>query len=97
MVADFLEMDGWDTLYLGAGFSLPALEACLRKRRTEVLAISVTMTRHLDAAAKLVEAVRDLPSHSSRRSSSEATHFNATKRYGVRWVPTAMVRTPTKP
>jgi len=61
MVADFLEMDGWDTLYLGASFSPPAVAALLRERRTELLAISVTMTAHLGAAERLVEAVRGLP------------------------------------
>lgn len=61
MVADFLEMDGWDSLYLGASSPPRALVTLLRERRPELLAISSTMTAHLGAVARLIEAVRALP------------------------------------
>ena len=61
MVADFLEMEGWDTQYLGASSSPSAVAALLRERGTKLLAISVTLTAHLGAAERLVGAVRGLP------------------------------------
>lgn len=61
MVADFLEMDGWDTLYIGATCPARAAAALVHGRRTELFAISCALTAHLDAARELVQAVRELP------------------------------------
>jgi MerR family transcriptional regulator, light-induced transcriptional regulator len=61
MVADFLEMDGWDTTYLGANAAAASIAALLRKRRTDLLAISSTLTTNLRAAERLIEVVRELP------------------------------------
>ncbi|MEK7991583.1 MAG: cobalamin-dependent protein [Thiotrichaceae bacterium] len=61
MVADFFEMAGWDTYYLGA--NMPALSILqeLQLREADLLAISVTMTFHLHAAEALIAAVRANP------------------------------------
>ncbi|HEY6877227.1 MAG TPA: cobalamin-dependent protein [Polyangiales bacterium] len=67
MVADFLELDGWDTLYLGASSPPRAVAALLRERQTDLIAISCTMTTHLDAVAQLIDAVRALPASSQPR------------------------------
>jgi methanogenic corrinoid protein MtbC1 len=58
MVADFFEMDGWDTTYVGANAPAPGVLDMLRKRRAGLLAISATMGFHLHAALSLIDQVR---------------------------------------
>lgn len=58
MVADFFEMEGWDTYYLGANTPSTSVMQELRLREANLLAISVTMTFHLRAAEALITAVR---------------------------------------
>jgi len=58
MVADFFEMDGWDTTYLGANAPPDGVVHLLRERRAALLAISVTMSSHLHDALFLIEKVR---------------------------------------
>jgi len=61
MVADFFEMAGWDTYYIGANTPIKDLLATVSDRRADVLAISVTLTTHLTRLAEVVEAARRLP------------------------------------
>ena len=61
MVADFFEMDGWDTYYLGANTPTSSVMQELKLREANLLAISVTMTFHLRAAEALITAVRSSP------------------------------------
>ncbi len=58
MVADFFEMEGWDTYYLGANTPTFSVLQELREREATLLAVSVTMTFHVRAAEALIEAVR---------------------------------------
>jgi methanogenic corrinoid protein MtbC1 len=58
MVADFLEMDGWDTYYVGANTPTPSLVQTVVERRPQILAISVTITFNVRAVAELISAVR---------------------------------------
>jgi methanogenic corrinoid protein MtbC1 len=58
MVADFFEMDGWDTTYLGANVPARDLLAMLESQPTDLLAISATMTFHIGRVAELIAAVR---------------------------------------
>ncbi len=58
MVADFLEMAGWDTYYLGADVPAESVVQTLAERSPHVLGVSVTMPYHLDAARALIGAVR---------------------------------------
>lgn len=58
MVADFLEMDGWDTYFLGANTPTPSILSMLADRRARLLAVSATMTFHVDAVRTLVAATR---------------------------------------
>lgn len=58
MVADFFEMEGWDTYYLGANMPTPSVLQELEERDAEVLAISATMTFHIRAVKELITAVR---------------------------------------
>ncbi|MFP4393923.1 MAG: cobalamin-dependent protein [Anaerolineales bacterium] len=57
MVADFFEMAGWDTFYLGANTPSTSIIHALQQRRAEVLAISVTLASHIEQMAQLIQAV----------------------------------------
>lgn len=58
MVSDMLEMDGWDTIYLGANITIDDLLDTLREHRPDVLGVSVTMTFHIDRVIKLIQMIR---------------------------------------
>jgi len=62
MVGDFLEADGWETIYLGAvtpwGGDLARLVA---DARPDVVCLSTTLTINLDAARATVAMLRALP------------------------------------
>lgn len=59
MVADFFEMEGWDTRHLGANAPTADLIRMLSQRKPSVLAISATMSLHLNAVANLIARIRD--------------------------------------
>jgi methanogenic corrinoid protein MtbC1 len=61
MVADFFEMDGWDTTYVGANAPANDVLQLLRKRRARLLAISATMGFHLHEVMALIDRVRSAP------------------------------------
>jgi MerR family transcriptional regulator, light-induced transcriptional regulator len=58
MVADFLEMDGWNTYYLGANTPLLAILTSIDQYKADVLAISVTLTPHVKYAKEIIEGIR---------------------------------------
>jgi methanogenic corrinoid protein MtbC1 len=58
MVADFFEMDGWDTYYLGANTPTHSIVETTEKQQADVLAISATMTFYVSAVRELVEQVK---------------------------------------
>jgi methanogenic corrinoid protein MtbC1 len=58
MVADFLEMEGWNTVYLGADTPTPSLLQMVAERQVDVLAVSATLTSHISRVASLIAAVR---------------------------------------
>lgn len=61
MVADFFEMAGWETLFLGANTPLPAIIKLLIEHKADVLAISATMTFHVSRVAAIIDALRASP------------------------------------
>lgn len=61
MVADFCEMDGWSTFYLGASTPAQSVIDTVVQRRASVLAISATIAPHLDAVRDLIRRVRATP------------------------------------
>lgn len=61
MVADFFEMNGWDTTYVGANTPPEGLLQVLRKRGARLLAISTTMGFHVHGALALIRQVRATP------------------------------------
>jgi methanogenic corrinoid protein MtbC1 len=58
MVADFFEMEGWDTHYLGANTPTESILETLETRQPDILAVSTTITFNLDAMIDLITEVR---------------------------------------
>ncbi|MDQ3819189.1 MAG: cobalamin-dependent protein [Acidobacteriota bacterium] len=58
IITDFLEMEGWDTYYLGANSPTVAILQAIAERKADVLAVSATMTFHIRAVENLISAVR---------------------------------------
>jgi methanogenic corrinoid protein MtbC1 len=58
MVADFFEMEGWDTYYLGANTPTASILQALDDRSADMLAISATMTFHVGQVEQLIGQVR---------------------------------------
>ena len=59
MLADFLEMAGWDTFFLGADTPISGTLQQVAERAPHVLALSVTMPFHVQAVADLIARIRD--------------------------------------
>jgi methylmalonyl-CoA mutase cobalamin-binding domain/chain len=66
MVADFFEMAGWDTYYLGASTPPSDIVRALVDRNADLLAISSTMTWHVRAVRELIDATRESDAHGIR-------------------------------
>lgn len=58
MVADCLELSGWNTLFLGANMPLDAIVALAVQHRARVVAASITMGSHARFVRDLVSALR---------------------------------------
>lgn len=61
MVADFFEMAGWDTHYLGADAPNEEIIRCARRHRPHVIGISIALTSQLDRLQDLVADIRADP------------------------------------
>lgn len=59
MVADFFEMAGWDTYYLGANTPLEGIVKTVEERHADALALSATMTYHMPSVIQVVHGVRE--------------------------------------
>ncbi len=58
MIADFFEMDGWDTFYLGADVPRSSIVQMVIDREAHVLAVSTTLITHVGAVAELIATIR---------------------------------------
>lgn len=58
MVADFFEMKGWDTYYLGANMPAEDVVREAGERRADVVGVSASMTFHLRAVEDLIRRLR---------------------------------------
>jgi methanogenic corrinoid protein MtbC1 len=58
MVADLLEMEGWDTYYLGANTPADSVIRALVEREAQLLGISATITFHVSSVADLIARLR---------------------------------------
>jgi methylmalonyl-CoA mutase cobalamin-binding domain/chain len=61
MVADFFEMEGWDTFYLGANTTADIVVQNVIEHQAHVLGVSATMTCHVQTVADLIAQVRRTP------------------------------------
>ena len=61
MVADFLELAGWDVRLLGADTAIPGLLDLIGAFRPHLLILSVAMPIHLRQSRQLIEQVRQHP------------------------------------
>lgn len=59
MVADFFEMAGWDTYYLGANTPASTIIRTLGEQQPDVLGISATMTFHISLVEDLIRQIRE--------------------------------------
>jgi len=58
MVADLLEMDGWDVAFLGANMPPGDLIALLKGHLPDLMALSITMPFNIEACRELITAIR---------------------------------------
>ncbi|MFN3691309.1 MAG: B12-binding domain-containing protein [Fervidobacterium sp.] len=58
MVADILEIDGWDTYYLGANVPKNSVIEFIKQKRPDVFGISVTVTMNLHKVIELIDEIR---------------------------------------
>ncbi|MEM4525608.1 MAG: cobalamin-dependent protein [Methanothermobacter sp.] len=60
IVSDFFEMNGWDSIYLGANTPQDSIIKIIQEHKPELLAISATITYNISHVRKLVERVKKL-------------------------------------
>jgi len=58
MVADFLDSKGWDTYYVGANTPTNAILDAIDKYKADLIAISVTLTPHINKAIEMIKEIR---------------------------------------
>lgn len=58
MLCDVLEMDGWDTVFLGSSVPIADLVEMVRTRKPDVVALSASIAPHLSRVRAAVEALR---------------------------------------
>jgi methanogenic corrinoid protein MtbC1 len=80
MVADMLELDGWDVTYLGANTPREELVKLLRQRPPFLLALSVATAFSLEQARDTIAAVRDAAELSGMRILVGGLAFNSIPR-----------------
>jgi methanogenic corrinoid protein MtbC1 len=61
MLADMLEMNGWDVYYTGANTPKESLAQLLEQHQARFLCISTTMSFHLEEVADIITTVRSSP------------------------------------
>jgi len=59
MIADLLEVDGYDTIHLGANTPNTGIIQTLKSNKTKLLGVSVTLPLHLKELDKLITMIRD--------------------------------------
>ncbi|MFP3896492.1 MAG: cobalamin-dependent protein [Anaerolineales bacterium] len=76
MVADFMEMKGWDTYYVGANTPTGSVLRSVEEREADVLAISATISFHVSNVRALIERIRSSSSHPEVRIMVGGHPFN---------------------
>ncbi len=60
MVADLLEMNGWDAFYLGANVPIRSVISFVAEKQPDMVGISATITSHLPQVKTLIEEIREI-------------------------------------
>ncbi len=60
MVADFFEMEGWDTYYLGASTPTESVLKTIQSTKPDIVAVSVTMPFNITEITKLISDIHGL-------------------------------------
>lgn len=60
IVADLLEINGWDVYYLGANVPIEELIKLINKTKPKLVAMSVTMPFNIEKAAELIKRIREI-------------------------------------
>jgi methanogenic corrinoid protein MtbC1 len=63
IVADFLEIDGWDVSYLGANVPEQELIKIVKKTKPKLVALSVTMPFNIEKAHKIINSLKTMGSY----------------------------------
>ena len=58
MVADFFEMEGWDTYYLGGNAPIQAIIQALQENNPQLLALSVTISKQIPTVEEVIQTIR---------------------------------------
>ncbi|MCX7787440.1 MAG: cobalamin B12-binding domain-containing protein [Spirochaetes bacterium] len=58
MVADFFELEGWDSYFIGANTPSESILQTVSDRRPDVVGLSVTLTVHLSELRSLVPRLK---------------------------------------
>ncbi|MFA9378193.1 MAG: cobalamin-dependent protein [Lachnotalea sp.] len=58
MVTDFMEMDGWDTYFLGTNVPSQCLIKAIEYYNADIILISATMYYNLDSVSNLIDTIR---------------------------------------
>ncbi|MBK1812071.1 helix-turn-helix domain-containing protein [Clostridium sp. YIM B02505] len=58
MVLDMLEMEGWNTVYLGSNVPVGSLIKAIVTEKPSLVAISVTMEYHIESAKFMIQAIK---------------------------------------
>lgn len=58
MLTDFLEMEGWDTYFLGANTPITGVLQSISEYKADIIGISATMTYHIHKVGELIAAIR---------------------------------------
>lgn len=59
MLCDFLDLEGWETVFLGSSVPAASLAQMVRARQPEVVALSASIPPHLPQLRAAITAVRD--------------------------------------
>lgn len=59
MVTDFMEMNGWETYYIGANTPISTITSSIKNFKPDVIGISATMTYHIHYVTELITEIND--------------------------------------
>ena len=58
MLCDFLDLEGWDTIFLGPSVPAESLEQMVRDRKPDVVALSASIAPHIPQLRRTIASVR---------------------------------------